>query len=149
MLARLSSAAAGSGTQILPFSAQSDADIERAFAAMTRDRADALIVLLDGFLTQQRSQMIADLALTNRLPSIFPTSGYAVAGGMMGYGSNIVDNYRRAAVFIDKILKGANPGTLPFEQPTRFYLEINGRTARALGVPMPPELLLRADRLIE
>ena len=73
----------------------------------------------------------------------------AVAGGLMNYGSNIVDHYRRAGVFIDKILKGANPGTLPFEQPTRFYLEINRKTAMALGVRLPQELLLRADRVIE
>lgn len=149
MLSHLESAARLGGKQMIRVGAGTDAEIERGFATMARERADALIVLLDGFLTQQSQQKIADLALRHRLPSIFPTSGYAGAGGLMSYGANIVDNYRRAGVFIDKILKGANPGLLPFEQATRFYLEINRRTATALGVRLPQELMLRADKVIE
>jgi len=149
MLTHLESAAQPGGTQILSVGAQNDDAIDQGFARMAREGADGVIVLIDYFLTQQRRQKIADLALKHRLPSIFPAAGYAAAGGLMNYGSNIVDHYRRAGVFIDKILKGANPGRLPFEQPTRFYLEINRKTAMAIGVRLPQELLLRADRIIE
>ena len=148
MQLRVQAAAQQSGKQILPVGVRTAEDIERGFATMARERADAVIILLDGFLVQQRKQ-IAELALKHRLPSIYPLPGYAELGGLMSYGSDLTDNYRRAALFVDKILKGANPGDLPFEQPTRYYFEINRKTANALGVKIPQELLMRADKVIE
>ena len=148
VLPRVEAAARKSGRHVFQVSASSSGDIESAFATMARERADAVLILIDGFFFQQRQQ-IAELALKRRLASIYPASGYAEAGGLMSYGADIIDNYRRAALFADKILKGAKPGELPFEQPTRFYLEINRKTASALGVKIPQELLMRTDKVIE
>lgn len=148
MLLRVQAAAQQTGKQVLSVGVRTAEDIERGFATMARDRADAVIILLDSFLVQQRQQ-VAELALKHRLPSIYSFPGYAEAGGLMSYGSDITDNYRRAAIFVDKILNGAKPGELPFEQPTRYYFEINRKTANALGVKISPELLLRADKVIE
>jgi putative ABC transport system substrate-binding protein len=148
MLLRVQDAARQSGRQVLPVAARTAEDIERGFATMARERAGAVIILLDGFYFPQRKQ-IAELALKHRLPSIYALPGYAEAGGLMSYGSDITDNYRRAALFVDKILKGAKPGELPFEQPTRYYLEINRKTASALGIKLPQELLMRTDKVIE
>src|SRR5215813_11701297 len=92
---------------------------------------------------------IAELALRNRLPSIFSTREYAQAGGLMSYGENLSDFYRRAASFVDKIFKGAKPADLPIDQPTRFNLVINRKTADALGVTIPPQLYIFADEVIE
>ncbi len=148
VLPSIVAAAQQSGRQVIQVSAQSSDDIERAFARMVRERADAVLILIDGFFFQHRTQ-IAELALKHRLASIYPASGYAEAGGLMNYGSDLTDHYRRAATFVDKILKGAKPGELPFEQPTRFYLEINRKTASALGIKIPQELLMRTDKVIE
>jgi putative ABC transport system substrate-binding protein len=148
MLLRVQAAAKQKGKQVVSVGARTAEDIERGFSTMARERTDALIILLDGFLVQQRHQ-IAELALKHRLPSIFPTSGYAEISGLMSYGSDQIDNYRRAGIFVDKILKGAKPGELPFEQPMRYYFEINRKTANALGVKVSPEILLRADKVIE
>jgi putative ABC transport system substrate-binding protein len=97
--------------------------------------------------TQRRQ--IADLALRNRLPSMFPQREFAEAGGLMSYGENLSQFFRRAASFVDKIFKGANPGDLPIEQPTRFNLVINRKTADALGVTIPAQLYIFADEVIE
>ena len=148
MLSSVQAAAKRLGKAVLPVSARNVEEIERGVASMARDRAEVMIILIDGFFFAQR-QMIAELAIRHRLASIYAATGYAGAGGLMNYGSNLTDNFRRAAVFVDKILKGAKPGELPFEQPTRFYLEINRRTASALGVKIPQVLLLRADNVIE
>jgi len=115
---------------------------------MARERADAVIIPIDGFMFQQRAQ-IAGLSLKHRLPSIYPTAAYAEAGGFMAYGADVNDNFRRAGIFVDKILKGAKPGELPFEQPTRYYLVINRKTANALGIKLSNELLTRVDKVIE
>jgi putative ABC transport system substrate-binding protein len=137
-----------SGMKVSAASASTPEDIERAFSAMVRDRAGALLVLGDTFFVQQTRQ-IADLALKHRLPSIFASHDFVDAGGLMSYGENPTDNFRAAAGYVDKILKGAKPGDLPFERSTRIHLTINRRTAKAIGLTIPQELLLRADRVIE
>ena len=108
----------------------------------------AFIAASDAVVFTQRRQ-IADLALRSRLPSIFSQREYAEAGGLMSYGENLSDFFRRAASFVDKIFKGAKPGDLPIEQPTRFNLVINRKTADALGVTIPAQLYIFADEVIE
>ena len=106
------------------------------------------LVLVDGMFFDNRAR-IGDLALRSRLPSMVPTSDYVQAGGLMSYAPNSADNYRHAATYVDKILKGAHPGDLPIEQPTKFELVINLKTARALGLTIPQQVLLRAEQVIE
>jgi putative ABC transport system substrate-binding protein len=147
-LLSIQTAAKQTGRQVLPFSARTSEEIERGFTAMVRERPDAVIILADVFLLQQRAQ-IAGLALKHRLPSIYPQQQYAEAGGLMSYGADVTDNFRRAGIFVNKILKGAKPGDIPFEQPTRYYLVVNRKTANALGIKLTGELLARADKVIE
>jgi ABC-type uncharacterized transport system substrate-binding protein len=137
-----------SSMRVSAVSANTPGDIERAFSVMHRERADAVVVLGDTFFVQQIRQ-IADLALKHRLPSIFATHDFVVAGGLMSYGENTTDNFRVAAGYVGKILKGAKPGDLPFERSTRIELTINRKTAKAMGLTLPKELLLRADGVIE
>ena len=144
----IQAAARKTGKQVLPMGVRTPEDIERGFATMARERIDAVIILGDAFLLQQRTQ-IAKLALKHRLPSINALAGYAEAGGLMSYGADFTDNFRRAGIFVDKILKGAKPGDIPFEQPTRYYLVVNRKTAKALGIKPTNELLARADKVIE
>ena len=133
---------------ILPVEVRTVAEIEKAFAAMAREKAGAVIVARDAlFLLQARHT--AELAVKNRLPTIFGLSENVEAGGLMSYGASATDNYRRAATFVDKIFKGAKPGDLPVEQPTKFELIINGKTAKALGLKIPQSLLIIADKVIE
>ena len=148
LLSRLQTAARQAGKQVLPVSVRMPAEIERGFATMARERADAVIIFADSFLFSQRA-LIAGLALKQRLPSINAIAGYAEAGGLMNYGLDVNDNFRRVGIFVDKILKGAKPGDIPFEQPTRYYLVINRKTANALGIKISGELLTRADKVIE
>jgi putative tryptophan/tyrosine transport system substrate-binding protein len=136
------------GLQTVPVAVQAAAEIERAFATMARERATALFVLDDAILFTER-QRIADLALRNRLPVASGLNGYADAGAFLTYGARQSDTYYRAAFFVDKIIKGAKPTDLPVEQPTRFELVINLKTAKALGLTIPQSLLLRADQVIE
>ena len=147
-LAQVLSALRKTKREALPLRAGTLEEIEQAFAAMTRERAEGVVIPIDGFMLQQRAQ-IAALALKHRLPSIYPTAAYAEAGGLLTYGADLRDNFRRAAIFVDKIFKGARPGDLPFEQPTRYVLVLNRKTAGALGVKVSNELLMRADRVIE
>ena len=123
-------------------------DIDRAFSALTTGRAEALIVVPSTLTLDNRGQ-IASLAQKNRLPSIYGGRAFAEAGGLMTYGSNLAERWRRAATYVDKILKGAKPGDLPVEQPTKFELVINMKTAKALGLTLPPSLLRRADEVIQ
>ena len=123
-------------------------DFDRAFAALASGRAEALTVATFSLAFRNRSQ-IASLAQKNRLPSMFGLREYADAGGLMAYGPNYADGWRRAATYVDKILKGAKPGELPVEQPTKFELVINLKTATALRLTIPPSLLRRADQVIE
>ena len=136
------------GVNVLPVDARTPEQIERGFAAMRRERADAVIVLGDSFFVGQRRQ-IAELAAQNRLPSMFYYREDVQAGGLMSYGQNLADHYLRAATYVDKVLKGAKPSELPIEQPTKIHLAINRKTAKALGLAIPQELLLRADEVIE
>jgi ABC-type uncharacterized transport system substrate-binding protein len=123
-------------------------DLPAAFDAAAKQRAEALVVGLDG-VTQANLRPIAELATKQRLPSIYPAKDYAHVGGLMTYGSSDFHMYHRAATFVDKILKGARPTDLPVEQPTKWELVINLRTAKALGIAIPSSLLLRADHIIE
>jgi len=114
---------------------------------MARDKVGAVIVLNDTFFIQQRSQIV-ELAAKNRLPSISAVREYAEVGGLMSYGSSISDNWRRVATYVDKIFKGAKPADLPVEQPTKFELVINLKTAKQIGLTIPQKVLGRADRVI-
>jgi putative ABC transport system substrate-binding protein len=128
--------------------AQTPEQIEGALAAITKERAAAMLVLTDAmFLGQHRR--LADLAARNGLPAMFSQREFADAGGLVAYGPSLPEMFRRAATHVDKILRGAKPGELPVEQPTKFELVINAKTARALGIAIPPSLRLRADEVIE
>jgi len=148
LLALVQSAARKSGKQVLPVAVRTPEEIERGFATMARERADAVIIFLDAFLFQQRTQFAA-LALKHRLPSISQFSQFPEVGGLMSYGSDLNDNFRRAGVFVDKILKGTKPGDIPFEQPTRYSLVVNRKTANTLGIKFGKEMAARVDRVIE
>ncbi len=134
--------------QVVLAEASTVAQIEPGFALLARERAHAVMFFGDGFFAQQL-QALARAALKHRLPSIYPLPEYAEAGGLMSYGAPTIDNFRRAANYVDKILKGANPAQLPFEQPTKYALVINMKTAKALGVAIPQSILLRADRVVD
>jgi ABC-type uncharacterized transport system substrate-binding protein len=123
-------------------------DFERAFAALTTGRTEALIVVTSPFAFAVRDQL-ASLALKYRLPTMFGLREHVAAGGLIAYGPNNTAGWRRAATYVDKILKGAKPGDLPVEQPTEFELVINLKTAKALGLTIPPSLLRRADEVIQ
>jgi len=123
-------------------------DIETAFREARKERADAVLLLGGPFFIPQRTK-IAELAIKSRLPAIYSRSELVEAGGLMTYGASIPDLYRRAAVYVDKILKGAKPADLPVEQPTKFELVINLKTAKALGLRIPPSIFARATRVIE
>jgi putative ABC transport system substrate-binding protein len=123
-------------------------EFERAFEAASASRVDALLVLPSP-LTNANAKRLVRFAAGRRLPGMYPLSRYAEVGGLMAYGPNIPDLYRRAAVYVDKILKGAKPADLPVEQPTKFEFVINLKTAKALGLTIPPPLLARADQIIE
>jgi putative ABC transport system substrate-binding protein len=118
-----------------------------AFQEASKGRADAVLVLAGPVFNAPRSQVI-DLAVKSRLPAIYDRRDFAEVGGLMSYGTNVVDLDRRAATFVDKILKGAKPGDLPVEQPTKFELNINLKAAKRIGLTIPPNVLARADRVI-
>jgi putative ABC transport system substrate-binding protein len=123
-------------------------DIDRAFSALTTGRAEALTVVTSALTLDNRDQ-IASLALKNRLPSIFGQIASVEAGGLIAYGSSATERMRRAAAYVDKILKGAKPGDLPIQQPKEFVLVVNAKTAKALGLTLPSSLLRRADEVIQ
>ncbi len=141
-------AARALGMQLQFVEARRPADFARAFSDMTRANAGALTVRpAPMFITERRH--LVDLAAKNRLPAVYAWREFVEAGGLMAYGPNGADLYQHAATYVDKILKGTKPGDLPVEQPTRFELVINLKTAKALGLTMPPSLLQRADQVIE
>ena len=123
-------------------------DLGRAFTAMARDRVDALLVPGDTFLFTER-QRVAELAREHRLPGIYSWREFTELGGLMSYSARLTEQFRRAAVYVDKILRGASPATLPVESPSQYELVINLKTAKALGLAIPPALLVRADELIQ
>ncbi len=136
------------GIQIAAQEIDAAVDLPSAFAAMQRERAQALVVQQNP-ITTDNERRIAELAVQHRLPAIYYRRDFVEAGGLMSYGPNAVAMYRRAATYVDKILKGAKPADLPVEQPTEFELVINLRTAKALGLTIPQSLLLRADQVIK
>ena len=148
MLKEAEAAAAALGVQLKGFGARNAEELDAVFTAIAKERADAMLVLADPFLIS-RQRAIIDLALKQRLPAIYATKEHAAAGGLMTYGPNIEGQFRRAATYVDRILKGAKPADLPVEQPTKFELVINLRTAKALGITMPTTLLGRADEVFE
>ena len=148
VLKSIQSAAQRTSAKILPVEARTAPEIEKAFSTMARKKAGAVIVSRDSLFNQQ-VRNIAELAAKNRLPSIAGIRIYVEAGGLMSYGPSNADMFRRAATYVDKIIKGAKPGDLPVEQPTKFELAINGKTAKALGLTIPQSLLISADKIIE
>jgi len=136
------------GVHMQVVEARGPKEFEGAFSTMTRERAGALAVLATPVFSTERGRL-ADLALKHRLPTMFSLRNFVEAGGLMSYGANTRDLSRRAAGYVGKILKGAKPAELPVEQPTKFELVINLKTARALGLTIPPSLLGRADEVIE
>ena len=121
---------------------------EHAFAAIAQETPDALLVLMDT-LTRPHAQQIADFAVRSRLPTLSAERVYVQAGGLMSYGTSFPDQYRRAADYVEKILKGAKPADLPVERPMQFELVINLKTAQALGLTLPPTLLFQATEVIQ
>ncbi|MEJ8823689.1 ABC transporter substrate-binding protein [Variovorax humicola] len=140
--------AAREAVRVLPLQAANAGQIEDGFGALKQGRAQALIVLGDGLFFSQ-ARRIAELAVQQRLPTLFSTREPVQAGGLMSYGPNLAEQFYRAASYVDKILKGAHPADLPVEQPTTFELVINLKTAKAIGLTLRQELLLRADVLME
>jgi len=123
-------------------------DFERAFAEMNKERIDGLMIAQDAFLLNHRIR-IADFARRNRMPTMYEVREFVEVGGLMSYGPSRSDSFRRAAIYVDKILKGAKPADLPVEQPTKFELGINLKTAKAIGLTIPQSVLGRADHVIE
>jgi putative ABC transport system substrate-binding protein len=148
LIKSVQTAAQRTRVKILPVKARSAQEIENSFAMMAGQKIEAVLVSRDSLFHQQRRQVV-ELANKYRLPSIGGVREHVEAGGLMSYGPNLPNIYGRAATYVDKILKGAKPGDLPVEQPTTFELFINRKTAKALGLTIPQELLLRADKVIE
>jgi putative tryptophan/tyrosine transport system substrate-binding protein len=136
------------GVRLHVFDVRDSVDLDRAFRGATGARVRAVVTMPSPFFATHRAR-VAELALQSRLPAASIETGFAQAGGLLSYGPNIPDSHRRAAMYVDKILKGARPTDLPVEQPTKFELVINLKTAKALGLTIPPSLLQRADQVIE
>jgi ABC-type uncharacterized transport system substrate-binding protein len=134
--------------QLQPVVARSEAELEDAFAAMARAQAQAVVVFGYGPYVAARQRLV-ELAMRYRLPTVFPQRDYVEAGGLMSYSTHLEDLVRRGAIYVDKILRGAKPADLPVEQPTKFELVINLKTAEALGITIPPILLFQADEVIK
>ena len=142
------SAAGSIGVQLLLLDIAAPAEMEGAFATMAKERVAAVLVVPDPLFLAHRERLTT-LVAKSRLPAVYSIREFADAGGLMSYGPSLVAQYRRAAVFVDKILRGAKPGELPVEQPTQYEMILNLKTAKALGVTFPPSLLSRADEVIQ
>jgi len=136
------------GLTVKPMEVKNADDLARVFAQLGKERPDALTMLFDPLSTGYR-QLVADFGKKYKLPSVFGAREFAEAGGLMSYAPDVAEGFRRAATYVDRILKGAKPGDLPIQQPTKFELVINLKTAKQLGITIPQTLLLRADKLIE
>jgi len=147
-LKEVEGAARSLNLEIIPTEVRGPDDFEPALQAMVEQRAGALIVV-PGVLFVENIRQLADLTVRARLPTMFYRREFVEVGGLMSYGTNFSDMYRRAATYVDKILKGAKPADIPVEQPTKFELVINLTTAKALGLVLPFTLLARADEVIE
>ena len=134
--------------KLQPAQVEGPDELDRTFSAMVRERPEALFTFPSTMLFSQRRIIVA-LAAKHRLPSMFNAREFVELGGLLGYGASISDLARRAAIYVDKILKGAKPGDLPVEQPTKFEFAVNLKTAKALGLTIPPSLLQRADEVIQ
>jgi len=141
-------AARALGVRLQLVRASSPSEIDNAFTTMTNERASAVIVLVDAVLQNNRTR-ITDLAARHHLPAVYGLSEYVDVGGLLAYGPNRREMFRHAATYVDRILKGVKPGDLPVEQPSKFSLAVNLKTAKALGLTIPPSLLLRADQIIQ
>ena len=141
-------AARALGVRLQLVEARGAVDLNRAFSEMTKAHAGGLVVLSTTMFSSERRRL-ADLAVKHRLPTVFPFRGYVDAGGLMSYGLNVADLFRRSAIFVDRILKGTKPSDLPVEQPTKFEMVINLKTAKALGLTIAPSVLARADEVIQ
>jgi len=136
------------GLKVLPLDIHFPDGVERAFSEAVRLRASAVVIISDGATIVHRAQL-GSAALQHHLPTIFANKTYLEGGGLMSYGPDIIEVWRRAATYVDRILKGAKPAEMPIEQPTKFELVISLKTSKALGLTIPPSLLLRADQVIE
>ena len=136
------------GVKVLVFEASSPQEVENAFAMMARENVDAVIVGASSFFAQQRNQ-IAELVIKYRMPSMFGNAANVEAGGLMSYGYKVTDNYQRAATYVDRLFKGAKPGDMPVEHPTKFELVVNVKAAKAIGLTIPQLIMLRADEVIQ
>ena len=141
-------AAGALGLTIQPWEVRGADDFDRVFAALNKERPDGLYVLADRLMTANRKRIVG-FALKSRLPSMYFNREAVDAGGLMSYGADIAGSYRRVAYFVDRILKGAKPADMPVEQPTKFEFVINLKTAKQIGLTIPPEVLARANRLIK
>jgi putative ABC transport system substrate-binding protein len=148
MLKETEAAARTLGLQLQLLGVRDPTEFDSAFSTMTGERAAALVVLPDAMLHSQRRRIV-DFAAKSRLPAMYYAKDYVEAGGLMTYGASFPDLWRRAAIYVDKILKGAKPADLPVEQPTRFELVVNLKTAKALGLTIPQSILIRADQVIQ
>jgi putative tryptophan/tyrosine transport system substrate-binding protein len=148
VLKEMELAAGAFGVKLQYLDVPNSKDIETAFRAASNERADAVLVLSNAIFNSERT-LVVELAAKSRLPAIYSIRQYVEAGGLMSYGVREADLFRRAATYVDKILKGAKPGDLPVEQPTKFELMINLKTAKQIGVTIPPNVLARADRVIK
>jgi ABC-type uncharacterized transport system substrate-binding protein len=135
------------GVTARPLAVQEPEDFDQAFAAMIQERPDALLVVTD-LLTMSHRKRIIEFTAQHRVPAMYEVRGFVDAGGLISYGPNFDDSERRAAAYVDRILRGARPGELPVEQPTRFELVVNLKTANALGLAVPQSLLIRADQVL-
>src|SRR5271169_261232 len=148
IFSEIQTAAPTLGMTVQPLGVQVAEDIDSAIAALTQERPDALFMITD-VLTSRYVRQVLEFAVQHQLPTMFQSSGPVAEGGLMSYAPSFTDSYRRAAYYVDRILKGAKPGDLPIEQPMKFELVVNLKTAKALGITIPPTLLMLADKVIE
>jgi len=147
-LGEFDSAARAIGVTLTVLKAQRPSELENAFSTILKEQLSALVIVPDAFFASQRSRFV-EFTSANRLSAMYDRADYADAGGLISYGADFRHQFRRAAYFVDRILKGAKPADLPVEQPTKFELVINLKTAKQIGVTIPPHVLARADRVIK